>query len=47
MTFLEARRMSREYFPKMSRSARARWVLAKLRSPREMVPLYKAVPRGD
>ena len=38
-SYLQARALSRQFFPTWSRRARARWVLAKLRAPEVKVPI--------
>ena len=38
-SFAHARALSRQFFPNWSRRARARWVLAKLKTPPLRVPI--------
>lgn len=38
-SFAQARALSRQFFPAWSRRARARWVLARIRTPEPKVPI--------
>jgi hypothetical protein len=41
-SFAQARALSRQFFPTWSRRARARWVLARIRTPVPKVPISSA-----
>ncbi len=41
-SFAQARALSRQFFPNWSRRARARWVLARLQTPRPKVAISSA-----
>jgi hypothetical protein len=41
-SFRQARALSREFFPAWSRRARARWVLARMKTPETRVPISSA-----